>query len=169
MNIFTAPSQTISSSEQEKLDKQVEEYRLQLEAEQALCEARFNEDSQRLREEIRLAHESRVRLRTVSVGSSAGLSLSNNGSTVDSLELSRDEGEGEEGEGEEGEGEEGEGEEGEGEEGEGEEGEGEEGGEDGEGDKGGEEQKEEEEEGRGVEEEGDKLGPATDTRTNQED
>ena len=140
---------------------------MQLEAEQALCEARFKEDSQRLREEIRLAHESRVRLRTVSVGSSAGLSLSNNGSTVDSLELSRDEGEGEGGDegGEEGEGEVDEEEEGE-------EGEGEEGGEEGEEDKGGEEEKEEEEEGRGGEEEGDELGqeaPATDTRTNQAD
>lgn len=106
------PSQDISSSEQDKLDEQVEEYRIQLVHKHAVSEARFKEESERLREEIRLARESRVRLRTVSVGSSAGLSLSNNSSITDSLELSREEregGRGEEGEGEEegGEGEEG--------------------------------------------------------------
>lgn len=109
--------QTISSSEQGRLDGQVEEYRVQLAQEHASFEAHYKEESERLGEQIRQEHESRMKLRTVSVGSSAGLSLSNNGSTVDSLELSREgeqEGEGEkeeeESEGKKGEGEEVEGE-----------------------------------------------------------
>ena len=163
MFISATLSQTISSSEQEKLDKQVEEYRLQLEAEQTQYETQFKEDSQRLREEIRVAHESRVRLRAVSVGSSAGLSLSNNGSTVESLELSRDEGE--EGEGGEGEEREGEGGEGEGEEGEGDEGEGDEKEEEEKGE--GKEAEEEKKEEEGGKEGADGEAPTTDTRTNE--
>ena len=82
------------------------EYQQQLVDEHTAFEAEYREESARLSEEIRLAHESRMRLqRTVSVGSSAGLSLSNNGSTTGSLELSREGGgEGEGGEaGEDGE------------------------------------------------------------------
>ena len=91
--LLTPPPQTISSSEQDKLDERVEEYRLQLVREHEGLEAHFKEESERLGEEIRLAHESRVKLRAVSVGSSAGLSLSSNGSAADSLELSREEAE----------------------------------------------------------------------------
>lgn len=83
----------------------MDDYRQQLAREHTALEAYYKEESEKLEEEIRVEHESRVKLRTVSVGSSAGLSLSNNGSTVDSLELSREEGEQEE-EREEGEGEE---------------------------------------------------------------
>ena len=60
-----------------------------------MLEARFKAESERLSEEIQLARESRAKLRTVSVGSSTGLSFSNNSSTVDSLEVSREEEDGE--------------------------------------------------------------------------
>lgn len=83
---------------------------MQLVQEHAAFEAHYEEESERLGEQIKQEHESRMKLRTVSIGSSAGLSLSNNGSTVDSLELSREEGEQQKEEGEKGEREEVEGE-----------------------------------------------------------
>ncbi|CAI8024045.1 Biogenesis of lysosome-related organelles complex 1 subunit 5, partial [Geodia barretti] len=86
----------VSPSEQERLNREVEEYRLEQERETAECEARAKSERQRLGLEIRETRDSRLRLRTVSVGSSAGLSLSLNGSPSDSVE-----GEGRKGEDEE--------------------------------------------------------------------
>ena len=82
--IFMILIQGVSASEQKRLDKEVEEYKLKLEDDYTAYEARFKTECQRLEEEIRMAHTSRMRLRTVSVGSSVGLSLSNHESNNDS-------------------------------------------------------------------------------------
>ena len=76
--------QGVGSSEQKRLDKEVEDYKLKLEEDYAAYEAKFKTECQQLEEEIRMAHTSRMRLRTVSVGSSVGLSLSNHESNNDS-------------------------------------------------------------------------------------
>ena len=76
----------MSSSEQERLDEEVEQYKLQVEQEAAEYEASFKVESERLEEEIRAAHTARARLRTVSVGSYTGPSLSINDSPGESWE-----------------------------------------------------------------------------------
>ena len=74
----------------------MEQCRHQLATAHAQFEASYKENTERLTEEIREIRESRKKLRTVSVGSSVGLTLSHNSSTTGSLEQREEEEEEEE-------------------------------------------------------------------------
>ena len=68
--------QSMPQEEQERLDREVEEYRTQLHHEQEAFDSHHTREVEKLKEEIKSVRETRKKQRTASLGSSVTLSMS---------------------------------------------------------------------------------------------